>query len=450
MGTVSSGSAHKMGVIALTLVTASNMMGSGVFMLPTNLAGIGSISMWGWIFTIIGVIALALVFAKTSLVTPRNGGIVAYASDAFGPFIGFQTTICYWISAWVGNVALLVAGVGYLSFFFPELKNPTYGCITAIVILWAFVALASLGAKTAGRAQSFTATCGLIVILGVGLIGWFWFNPSLYTEVYNATGKSDSSAIISAASMALWGFLGIESAVVSTGQVEEPERTVPRATVMGLLIASVCYVGSCTVIMGLVPHQVLVNSAAPFADAARYMFGNMAGNIASALSIISCFGSISGWLILQSEGPRAGAQQGLFPKFFADTNKQDVPMKSLIFTGVLMTIVLLLTASPNLAKQFEAVILMSVFASLLPYMYALISLPIILVSKKLNRGSSFMFYCVLVVLGMIYCIFALLGSGSDSIYWGILMMMITIPLYSFVAVGRNKKGQTTLYLDQNV
>ena len=80
-------------------VTASNMMGSGVFMLPTNLAGVGYISLWGWLFTIIGVIALALVFAKTSLITPRNGGIVAYASDAFGPFIGFQTTVCYWISA---------------------------------------------------------------------------------------------------------------------------------------------------------------------------------------------------------------------------------------------------------------------------------------------------------------------------------------------------------------
>lgn len=206
MGTVSSGSAHKMGVIALTLVTASNMMGSGVFMLPTNLAGIGSISIWGWVFTIIGVIALALVFAKTSLITPRTGGIVAYASDAFGPFIGFQTTICYWISAWVGNVALLVAGVGYLSFFFPELKNPVYGCIAAIIILWAFVFLASFGARVAGRAQSFTATCGLVVILGVGLVGWFWFNPEMYSEVYNATGRSNSSAIISASSIALWGF----------------------------------------------------------------------------------------------------------------------------------------------------------------------------------------------------------------------------------------------------
>lgn len=448
MGKVSATSAQKMGLTALTLVTASNMMGSGVFMLPTNLSGIGYISLWGWLFTIIGVIALALVFAKTSLITPRTGGIVAYASDAFGPFIGFQTTICYWISAWIGNVALLVAGVGYLSYFFPSLHNPVYGCITAIVILWAFIALGSLGAKTAGRAQSFTASCMLIVVLGIGVVGWFWFDPKLFTEVYNGTGRSDSSAIVSAASIALWGFLGVESAVVSTGQVENPERTVPRATVYGLLIASVCYVGSCTVIMGLVPHAELVNSAAPFADAARYMFGKTAGNIASAMSIIACFGSISGWLILQSEGPRAGAQQGLFPKIFADTNSHDVPVKGLIISGVLMSLVLMLTASPNLASQFQVVILMSVFASLLPYMYAIISLPIIMVSRKLNRGRNFMFYCVLTLIGMVYSIFALLGSGTDSIFWGTVMMMVTIPLFSFVAAGRNKKGQAILYIEE--
>lgn len=448
MGTVSKSSAHKMGVVALTLVTASNMMGSGVFMLPTNLAGVGYISLWGWLLTIVGVIALALVFAKTSLLTPRNGGIVAYASDAFGPFIGFQTTLCYWISAWVGNVALLVAGVGYLSYFFPELRNPTYGCIAAIVILWAFVVLASFGARVAGRAQSFTASCMLVVVLGVGVVGWFWFDPHMFSQVYNGTGKSNSSAIISAASIALWGFLGVESAVVSSGQVDNPEKTVPKATVYGLLIASVCYVGSCSVIMGLVPHDELIKSAAPFADAARYMFGDMAGNIASALSIIACFGSISGWLILQSEGPRAGARQGLFPKFFSDTNKQDVPMKSLIFTGVLMSLVLMLTASPDLARQFQVVILMSVFASLLPYMYALISLPIIMISKKINRGRTFMFYSVLTVIGIVYSIFALLGAGSDSMFWGVVMMMVTIPLYSFVAAGRNKQGQDILYLDK--
>lgn len=445
----STGSIKKMGLAALTLVTASNMMGSGVFMLPTNLAGIGSVSLYGWIITIVGVIALALVFARNSMITPRDGGIIAYASDAFGPFIGFQTTICYWISAWVGNVALLVAGVGYLSYFFPVLKDPLVSSVSAIVILWAFIILASAGAKVASRAQSFTACCMLVVVLGTGFVGWFWFKPVLFSEVYNGTNGSDLSAIFSAASLALWGFLGVESAVVSSGQVENPETTVPSATVLGLLIAAVCYVTSCTVIMGLVPHSELVNSAAPFADAARYMFGEFAGEMVSALSIIACFGSISGWLILQSEAPRAGARQGLFPAFFAKVNKNDVPMKGLIFTGILMTVVLFITASPNLAKQFQVIILMSVFASLLPYIYALVALPVIMVAKSLDKGRAFITYCLLSVVGILYSLFALFGSGSNAMFWGILMMMVTIPLYALVAANRSKNGVKILYLDDD-
>lgn len=441
-------STHKMGLIALTLVTASNMMGSGVFMLPTNLGALGYISIWGWVFTIVGVLSLALVFAKTSILTPRTGGIVAYANDAFGPFIGFQTTVCYWISAWVGQVALLVAGIGYLSFFFPQLKNPVIGCTVSIILIWAFTFLSTFGAKVGSRAQSFTAICGLVVVLGTGILGWFWFNPQMFTAVYNGTGKGDFSAIMSAASIALWGFLGVESAVVSTGQVKNPEYTVPRATVLGLLLAAICYVGSCTVIMGLVPHKVLMHSAAPFADAVSYMFGNRAGQITSILSIIACFGSIPGWIILQSEAPRAGAEHGLFPQFFAEMNKNEVPVKNIVFTTILISLVLVLTASPDLANQFQIVILMSVFASLLPYMYAIISLPIIMASKKLNKSREFMFYSVLTIIAMIYCLFALLGSGSGSIFWGVVMMSVTIPLYSFVSVSKSKKGENALFIKE--
>lgn len=108
----------------------------------------------------------------------------------------------------------------------------------------------------------------------------------------------------------------------------------------------------------------------------------------------------------------------------------------------------MLTASPDLARQFQVVILMAVFASLLPYMYALISLPIIMISKKINRGRTFMFYSVLTLIGIIYSIFALLGAGTDSMFWGVVMMIITIPLYSFVAAGRNKQGQKILYLEK--
>lgn len=441
--------AKKMGVLALTLVTASNMMGSGVFLLPTNLGKIGAISIFGWIVTIIGVLALALVFAKTALIHLKIGGIVSYARDAFGPFVGFQSTVAYWVSAWIGNVALLVAGVGYLAYFFPILKDPnvgpTYSCILAIIILCAYLFLSSFGAKIAGSAQSFTAICGLIVILGVGIFGWFFFNPTTYFSVINDTGDSNFSAIISAASLALWGFLGVESAVVSTGQVENPEKTVPKATVMGLLIASFCYVASTTVIMGIVPHEVLSTSSAPFADAVRYMFDSeLAGSIASALSVLACFGSISGWFILQSEAPRAAAESGLFPKWFADLNKNGTPMKSLIFTAVLMSIVLLMTANPNLADQFEVIILISVYCSLLPYIYAVAALPILWTAKKLNKAGNFKIYTILEIIAILYCMFALVGSGADSIFYGTLLVTFMIPVFCFPALKLINNGKLKL------
>ncbi|EBA6833675.1 amino acid permease [Salmonella enterica] len=435
---------NKMGLFALILVTASNMMGSGVFLLPTNMGKIGPVSVWGWAATIIGCACLALVFVKTNFLNPKVGGIVAFANDAFGDFVGFQTGLCYWFMSWIGNVGVLVAGVAYLSYFFPILKDPTYSAILCIVFLWGFIALASLGAKVAGSTQSFTAICMLIVVLGVGIFGWFWFRPEVYGEVYNATGDSDGSAIMSAASIALWGFLGIEGAVVACGQVKNPERNVPIATVVGLLIAATCYVSSCVVIMGLVPHNLLANSPAPFADAAKYMLGDWAGNIVSALSVIACLGTMCGWLILQSEGPRAAANAGIFPKFFGETNKNDVPMKSLVFTGILMTIIFFMTMSPNASEQFKILILMSVYACLVPYIYAVIALPITMIAKGKSKSKSFYGYLFLTAVALIYCLFAMLGSGTDTLFWGCLLLQITIPLYSYVAKRKKERGEVIL------
>lgn len=435
---------NKMGLFALILVTASNMMGSGVFLLPTNMGKIGPISIWGWIITIAGCACLALVFIKTNFLNPKTGGIVAFANDAFGDFVGFQTGLCYWFMSWIGNVGVLVAGVAYLSYFFPTLKDPANSAILCIILLWAFICLASLGAKVAGRTQSFTAICMLVVVLGVGIFGWGWFKPAIYTEVYNATGTSNGSAIMSAASIALWGFLGIEGAVVSCGQVKNPERNVPIATVVGLLIAATCYVSSCVVIMGLVPHELLAKSPAPFADAAKYMLGDWAGNIVSALSVIACLGTMCGWLILQSEGPRAAANAGIFPRFFGKTNKNDVPMKSLIFTGVLMTIVFFMTMSPNAADQFKILILMSVYACLVPYIYAVIACPVTLIAKGKINTPSFYVYMVLTAVALVYCLFAMLGSGSDTLFWGCLLLQITIPLYTYVAKRKKERGEEIL------
>lgn len=439
---------NKIGLGALILMTASNMMGSGVFLLPTNMAKIGTISIWGWVITIIGCACLALVFIKTNFLNPKIGGIVAFANDTFGDYVGFQSGLCYWFMSWIGNVGVLVAGVAYLSYFFPALQDPVNSAILCIVLLWGFIALSSFGAKVAGATQSFTALCMLMVVLSIAFLGWFWFEPELYSAAYNTTGESDSKAIMTAASIALWGFLGIEGAVVSCGQVENPERNVPIATVCGLLIAATCYVASCAVIQGIVPHEILINSPAPFADAAKYMFGDWAGNIVSGMSVVACLGTMCGWLILQSEGPRANAEAGIFPRFFGELNKNGVPLKSMIFTGFLMTAVLFLTMSPNAADQFEILILMSVYACLVPYIFAVIAGPITMISKGENTGASFYFYSILSGIGLVYCLFAMLGSGSDTLFWGCLLIQITVPLYVYAAKRKNQRGEEILFNQQ--
>ncbi|CAH0532737.1 Arginine/agmatine antiporter [Vibrio stylophorae] len=423
-----------MGLVALTIMTASNMMGSGVFMLPSSLANIGSISLWGWVVTFFGVLALALVFAKLSIISPKHGGIVANVGTAFGPYVGLQSSLFYWLSTWIGNCALLVTGVGYLSFFFPSLSDPLHAAFAAIAILWIFVLLGLQGAKVVGYAQIFTGLCMVTVVLSVGIFGWFDFSPDRYMASFNVSGDSNAHAIMTAASVSLWGFLGIESASVSTGQAENPKRNIPLATLIGLSIAALCYVSSSNVIMGVLPHDQLIVSGSPFADTARHMWGETAGQIISAMVIIACLGAMPGWQILQTEVPRSAAKEGLFPQFFAKTNKRNVPYLGLIFTACLMSVVLLLTVSPNLEKQFSNIILLAISAGLIPYAFAAIALPVLMVRFGTGRGWMFILFCLLSCIGLSFVLFALVGSGAKPLLLAIIIQILTIPLYLMVVI----------------
>lgn len=433
----------RMGLIALTIMTASNMMGCGVFMLPASLAQVGSISLWGGVLTFFGVLVLALIFNKASALSPCKGGAIANIGRHFGPYIGLQTSLFYWLSTWIGNCALLVSGVGYLGYFFPALHQPLYAAITAITILWCFVILGLQGARVVGYAQIFTGACMLSVVLSIGIFGWGQFDYARYMMSYNVTGQSNSRAIMMAAAICLWGFLGIESASVSSGQVINPKRNIPLATIGGLSIAALCYLTSSNAIMGLLPHEQLVTSTSPFADAAQAIWGPGAGKVISIMAIIACLGAMPGWQILQTEVPRSAAEQGLFPSLFADTNRHGVPYKGLICTACMMSGVLLLTLSPNLEQQFQTLIVLAISACLIPYAFATISLPVMMITKHMKRDKQFSLYCILSLIGLCFVIVALLGAGSQPLFWGMMLQMVTIPLYLLFIVRRQASDDST-------
>src|SRR5882672_8042313 len=127
----------KMNVVQLTFIVAVNMMGSGIIMLPTNMAQVGAISLLSWIVTAIGSMAIAYGFAQAGIFNQRTGGMAAYAEDAYGKSGYFQVFLLYFLSLAIGNVAIGISAVGYLATFFPGLSaTPVSTCVGVIALLW--------------------------------------------------------------------------------------------------------------------------------------------------------------------------------------------------------------------------------------------------------------------------------------------------------------------------
>ena len=246
----------KMNLIQLTFLVAVNMMGSGIIMLPTNMAQVGAISLLSWIVTALGSMAIAYGFAQAGLFNDRSGGMAAYAEDAYGKDGYFQVFFLYFLSLAIGNVAIAISAVGYLASFFPGLSaTPITTCITVIALLWLTTVANFGGPSVTGKIGSITVWGVIIPVGALSLIGWFWFSSETFAAAWNPQGMSIGAGMGSSISLTLWAFLGMESAAQNSNAVENPKKNVPLACLFGTLGAAVIYVLSTTVIQGIVLLQ---------------------------------------------------------------------------------------------------------------------------------------------------------------------------------------------------
>src|SRR6187397_1165531 len=358
-----------MGLWQATMLVAGNMIGTGVFLLPVNLAQVGSIAIFGWLIATAGVAALGLAFAKLGELSPQQGGPYAYARDFLGPYAGFQTNYVYWFGNWIGNIAIAVAAVGYLAELVPGISGPPASVFATAAVIWLLTLANILGPRVVGALETWTMALALIPILAIALFGWFWFDSATFMSGWNVSGTSDMHAVSRAASMALWAYMGIESAAVSAAVIENPKRNVPLATLIGLALAAVIYVLSSTVIMGLVSNEDLRTSHAPFADAARLAVGTWGAVVISICAVLKSVGSIGGWMFLVGQSSKAAADDGMFPSIFARVNRHGVPGHGLIIVSCLMTVMLFATMSPTMAEQFNHIVDLAVILIVVPYVY---------------------------------------------------------------------------------
>jgi putrescine:ornithine antiporter len=423
----------RMNLVQLTFIVAVNMMGSGIIMLPTNMAQVGAISLLSWIVTALGSMAIAYGFAQAGLFNQRPGGMSAYAEDAYGKSGYFLVFFLYFLSLAVGNVAIAISAVGYLASFMPWLSStPIATCIGVIALLWLTTVANFGGPSVTGRIGSVSVWGVIIPVGALSLIGWFWFSPEIFGAAWNPKGLSLLEGMGSSISLTLWAFLGMESAAQNSAAVENPKRDVPLACMFGTLGAAVIYILSTTVIQGIVPNLELAKSTGPFGTAYAHMFNPVVGSIIMGLAVVACLGSLLGWQFTIAATGKAAADERMFPSLFSKVNRMGAPITGMIVLGVVQSAMALSTISPSLSEQFSALVSLAVVTNVVPYIIALSALMVMMQAVDISK-FQYRLNVAVALVAMLYSTYAIYASGKDAVLGGMLVTALAFVIWGFIA-----------------
>ena len=458
------GNQQKIGFWILTSLVIGNMVGSGIFMLPRTLAEAASPAgvISAWAFTGLGVLFVAFVFGNLGKRKPElQGGPQIYAKELFkkgskaSTLTGFMATWGYWIGNLAGNIAIVTTFASYLSTFFPVMTSQaelfTIGGFTlkvgnaltflvCTIVLWGTHFIIHKGIEGAGKinlAATAAKVTGFFIFIIIGLTAFESSNITPFvadktTEVGETVGMLGQ--INAAAVATLWAFIGVESAVVFSSRAKR-QTDVKRATVLGLMITLAIYIGISTLVMGLLPQEVLMTSEKPLIDAIETVLGPIGGKLLAALGLISLIGSTIGWTMLSAEVPSAAAKQGIFIPRFMKENKKGIPAFSLLLTNVLGQVFIFSTISNSISEAFNFIIYIATLSYLVPYVIAAaFQLKLVFTGETYGSKDGRLKDGIIGGIATFYSIYVLFAGTSDikTFILGVLLLVSGLAFYGFM------------------
>jgi basic amino acid/polyamine antiporter, APA family len=439
-GTATEAEGPQFGLTAAMALIVGSIIGVGIFNLPTSLAGLGPITLVSMALTTVGALALALLFASLSRRLPADGGPYAYARVAFGNRLGFANAWSYWITAWAGNAAIAVGWVLYVEHFINKGQNKLVTVLLVLIGLWLPAAVNLSGVKNTGSVQVITTVIKFVAVAFIATVGLFYISSGNFTP-WNVSGESAISAIGSGMAIALFSYLGVETAAVAAAKVRNPDRNIPRATVLGTIATAVVYMLSLTAVFGIVPTDQLANATAPFSDAINAMFGGTwAGNLMAIAVIISGLGALNGWTMICAEMPLAAADDGLFPERFKRMSNRGVPAFGIVASTVLASIAMGINyIGSNGATVFTTLVLMTGITAAIPYAFsALAQIKWRWIDHKTLHTPRFARDMIVAVLALVFSILFIWYSRNTGhsfwVYWAPFFLaagalLLGIPVY---------------------
>ena len=416
------------------------MVGSGFYLSPAAVAPYGNLAIIAWVVMGFGAVCLGLTFAKLARLAPATGGPYAYTRMAYGDFAGFLIAWGYWISIWTSLPVIALAFAGAVMDLFPALHNRPMAVILTLAAIWAVVFVNLRGVKAAGIFSEVTTYTKLVPFAAIALIGLFFIDTSHFSE-FNPSGKSLLGASAALAPLTMFAFLGLESATVPAGDVRDPKRTIPLSTVLGIVIAALLYVLGTIAVMGLVPREQLVHSVAPFSDAARVLWGSWGATVISLAIILSAIGALNGWTLLMGQVPMAAAHDRLFPPLFGRLSPRGVPAFGIIVSAVFATLLVLsqVAGPPGFSEVYTLIVGLSTMAAVIPYAFCALATG--LVAAYAAGGGPVPRLTVVEVIAFIFAVFTLYGCGAQAVLFGLIMLVLGIPVYVWQ---RRRAGQAEL------
>ena len=430
----------QLGLWTSTSLVVGNMIGAGVFMMPAALAKFGGISLLGWVCSAIGAFLIAKVFAHLSKLLPAaDGGPYAYSQKGLGDFAGFLVAWGYLVSVWCSNAAITVSFISAMSTFIPALAtNPYLAIGVGLATIWFLSWINSLGILTSGILQLITTILKIVPIVLIGLVGLFYMQWNNFLP-FNASGTTTIAAITATTTLTFFAFLGIECATIPSGSVANSATTVAKATTLGTLIATIVYILGTVSVMGMIPAVQLKNSVSPFADAAVIIWGQGAKYWVSAGVAISAFGALNGFILIQGQMSYAVAKDQLFPQIFTRKNDKGVPVYGIVISSIFVSAFMAMNYTKGLVEQFQFLILLTTSTILIPYIfctasYLLMRLRVAGITKNIFTGAI-----VLAALTFLFCIWIILGLGYETVFWGFVLTMSSVPIYVYAIWKRDQK-----------
>ena len=421
-------------------MVVGSVIGSAIFMLPAIVAPYGGLGLVSLGAAAIGAMLVAMTFADLSRRVAHVGGPYAYARAGFGDFAGFLMAWGYWIAIWTACAAITIAFTAYLgALILPLGASPTLSVGAGLLLVWGLVAINIRGVREVAIVGLATTVLKLLPLAFIGAVGLFFVESSTLPPM-NPTADGSLFVFASTFALTFWTFTGMEGVTVPTEDVINPEKTIPRALILGTLTVGVIYLLVTFAVMGLVPATELAVSPSPLTDAGVRIAGSWAGVFVSVGALISTLGALNYAILIAGQTAMAAARDGVFPDRFQRLTRYHTPGFSFIAAGLLTSVLLIMNYTKGMVGAYRFVLLIATVTIVVPYAFAAMAALVLEMSDRAAGRTRRLREGVVAVLAFLVCMWVIASSGAETVYWGFLLLMAGIPVYVVVTRDRHKKG----------